>query len=281
MSPGFARSGPRSAAGWIAAAVMVVLAFVAIGAIAGELAPEPQGPALSSYATTPDGVAAWAELLARDGHGVSQLRAPLAGASLRADATLVLLGAQSLSAADTRAAERFIRAGGWVVIGGGAVGAALPRLLGPPSARTPAGSTWTLGTGRIIVVADPTFLENRRLADDGNAARSLLLAGPAGRDVVFDESIHGFTAATGLAALPARWWLAFTGLALAGLAWVLARGSRLGGADPRDPQPGAPRTAYVDAMALVVARTRDLDTLAAQARAAGEREQNFERIRRT
>ena len=111
----------RSGAGWIGAGAMVVLAFVAIGLIAGEIAPEPQGPALSSYATTRDGVAAWTELLERAGHAVSQLRAPLAGASLRADGTLVVLGAQGLDRADLRAAERFVRAGGWAVLGGGAL----------------------------------------------------------------------------------------------------------------------------------------------------------------
>ncbi len=259
---------------------MVVVAFVAIGLIAGELAPEPQGPALSSYATTRDGVAAWAELLERAGHAVSQLRAPLAEASLRADSTLVVLGAQGLSGADTRAAERFIRAGGWAVVGGGALGAALPRLLGAPSGTAPA-STWTLGSGRIEVLADPAPLENRLLAADQHAERALTLAGPPRRPVVFDEAIHGFTQATGLAALPARWWLALAGLALAGLAWVLARGRRLGGADPREALDPAPRSAYVDAMAAMIAGAGDVEELAADARAAGEREREFERIRRT
>jgi hypothetical protein len=259
---------------------MVVLAFVAIGLIAGEIAPEPQGPALSSYATTRDGVAAWTELLERAGHAVSQLRAPLAQASLRADSTLVVLGAQGLSGADTRAAERFIRAGGWAVVGGGALGAALPRLLGAPSGTTPA-STWTLGSGRIEVLADPAPLENRLLAADQNAELALALAGPPRRPVVFDESIHGFTQATGLAALPARWWLALAGLALAGLAWVLARGQRLGGADPREALIPAPRSAYVDAMATIIASAGDVDELAADARADAEREREFERIRRT
>lgn len=272
--------GWRRPAGWIGAAAMVVVAFVVIGLLAGELAPSPQGPALSSYATTPDGVAAWAELLARDGHAVGQLRAPLAGASLRADGTLVVLGAQGLDRADLRAAERFVRAGGWAVLGGGALGAALPGLLGRPVARAPA-STWTLGAGRIEVLADPAPLENRLLASGSNAWRALQLAGPSSRPVLFDEWIHGFTQATGLAAIPARWWVTLAGLALAGLAWALARGRRLGGADPVDPASAARRSDYVDALALIISRTRDVGELAGGAAPDGRRERDFERIHRT
>lgn len=274
------RARLRSRGGWIAAAVMVLVAFIMVGLIGDELAPAPQGPALSSYATTPDGVAAWAELLSRDGHQVSQLRAQLAGASLRPGSTLVVLGAQGASAAEVRTVQSFVRGGGWLVVGGGALSGALPKLLGPPQSALTV-STWSLGAGRIEAFTDPSAVENRLLAAGGNAELSLQLAGPADRAVVFDESIHGFGEATGLAALPDRWWVALAGLALAGLAWVLARGRRLGGADPRDPQVAAPRSAYVDAMALVLSKTRDVDTLAALARAAGERERNFERIRRS
>ncbi len=272
--------GWRRPAGWSGAVAMVVVVFVVIGVVAGELAPSPQGPALSSYATTPDGVAAWAELLARDGHAVSQLRAPLAGASLRAGETLVVLGAQGLDRADLRAAQRFIRAGGWAVVGGGELGAELPGLLGRAVSRSPA-STWALGAGRIEVLADPAPLENRHLAEGLNAWRALRLTGPPGRPVLFAEWIHGFTQATGLAAIPPRWWVTLAGLALAGLAWALARGRRLGGADPVDPPSGAPRSDYVDALALIISRTRGVDALAGRADAAGARERDFERIHRT
>ena len=165
------------------------------------------------------------------------------------------------------------------VVAGGALAQALPQLLGRPQRRGPL-AIWTLGNGRIVALRNGAALENRLLGSDGNATLALMLAGDAQRQVVFDEWIHGYGEATGLAALPARWWVALAGLALAGLAWAIARGSRLGGADPREPAGAQPRGAYVEAMALALSRTSDVATLAARAHAAGERERDYERIRR-
>ena len=61
------RPGVSGRAGWVTAAVGVLAAFAVVGLISDAIAPTPQGPASSSYATTPAGVAAWAELLARAG----------------------------------------------------------------------------------------------------------------------------------------------------------------------------------------------------------------------
>jgi len=256
--------------GWVGAIVAVVAAFVVAGLVAQALLPAPQGPALSSYATAPGGVAAWAELLAREGHRVSQLREPITSAALAPDDTLVVLEAGGpqddtseaprLAAPFSRRLERFVLSGGWLIVSG------VSQTV-----------SQTVGRGRIETLGDPSFLENRLLGDGGNALRALELVGPAGRNVVFDEAIHGFGPATGLAALPARWWLAIALLGAAGGASILSRWLRLGGADPLAAAAPSPRVAFVTTMAATLARTRDRSELAELARRARERERAFER----
>jgi Domain of unknown function (DUF4350) len=114
----------------------------------------------------------------------------------------------------------------------------------------------TLGKGHLELLADASPLQNRLLGSADNAQLALDLAGGA-RPVVFVESVHGFGQSLGLAALPGRWWIAFAGLALAGALWILARGRRLGGAEPQGPASQPPRAAYVQAISLLLRRTRD------------------------
>jgi hypothetical protein len=73
---------------------------------------------------------------------------------------------------------------------------------------------------------------------------------------MFAEELHGFGEATGLAAIPSRWWVAFAGLCLAWAAWGLARGRRLGPAQAPAPPPIPPRAEYVDALARALMRSR-------------------------
>jgi hypothetical protein len=112
-----------------------------------------------------------------------------------------------------------------------------------------------LGRGELDLLADASPLQNRLLDESGNAQLGLGHAGGPGRTVVFVESVHGFGESRGLAALPARWWLTFAGFALAGVLWILARARRLG--PPEHAQaPPPPRAAYVEAIALLLRRTR-------------------------
>ena len=130
-------------------------------------------------------------------------------------------------------------------------GGALP-LLGTPDA--PLASLTLAGRGRVVLLADASPLQNRALAREDNAALGLALAVP-GEPVTFLETVHGFGAASGLAALPAgaRWALA--GLLLAALAFVWSRARRIGPpVDAERPLP-PPRADYVDALAGSLART--------------------------
>lgn len=112
-------------------------------------------------------------------------------------------------------------------------------------------------------LADASPVQNRLLAAADNAQLALNLVGERARPVVFVESVHGFGQSRGLAALPTRWRLAFALLALAGLLWVLARARRLGPAEPAYVASQPPRAAYVEALALLLRRTRDPGKLAA------------------
>lgn len=249
----------RARLGWAAAGIGVVCVFLIVGVLVQVLAPAPSGPALSSFATTPGGVAGWAELLSRYGHPVRQLRQPLSRAHLPSDGTLVVLGTPTgLTAGDARAVAGFLRRGGWLLAGGVAAGYAdgLP--------------------GHVVALPDVGFLENRELSQDANALRALQLAGPASRPVIFDETIHGFGPASGLAALPERWWFGLGALAIALGWWALSRAVRLGGADPPPPRPQWPPTAYVEAMADSLVRTSDRADLAERVKASSTRERSFQ-----
>ncbi len=299
MSVGAVAVAPRpSWKPWAIAGVAVVLAFFALGLLADAFAPAPEGPAGSSYATSPAGAAAWAELLMRSGHPVLQLRRPLDDAALPPAATVIVLGADSLSSAAGKNLDRFVRAGGRLVIAGGNPPATLPALLPRPPAWTASGSVlvrrvaslpvvagvgtvrtagrgaWTsvtgtvalsgarnpgllavnLGRGQINLLADATPVENALLASADNAQLALNLADPRGAPVIFAEALHGYGEATGLAAIPTRWWVAFAVLCLAWAAWALARGRRMGPAEEPVAEPVPPRSAYVDALARALVR---------------------------
>ena len=304
---------------WAAAAVAVVLVLFTLGLIADAFAPAPEGPAGSSYATSPAGAAAWAELLTRAGHPVLALRRPLDDAALPPGSTVVVLGADSLSSAAGRNLDRFAVAGGRLVIGGGNPPATLPAVLPKPPGWTGSGSivvrrvglapavagvtvvrtagdgAWTsvtgtvalsgargpellavnVGRGQIDLLADATPVENRLLASADNAQLALNLAGPRGTPVIFAEALHGYGEATGLAAIPGRWWVVFALLCLSWAAWALARGRRIGPPEQPVPEPVPPRSAYVEALAGAIVRGRDRSSQAELVREAATRREAF------
>jgi len=124
------------------------------------------------------------------------------------------------------------------------------------------------GAGRAALLADASPLHNRLLARGDNAALALALAGEPGRPVAFVESVHGFGAAGGLAALPVRWQAALVGLGLAALAWLAAHVRRLGPAEEDGAAPVPARGAYVAALARTLGRTRDPHAATAPVRGA-------------
>ncbi|MGH9030956.1 MAG: DUF4350 domain-containing protein, partial [Acidimicrobiia bacterium] len=112
-----------------------------------------------------------------------------------------------------------------------------------------------LGAGRVVMVADPSPLQNRLLDRADNAAFALQITGEAGT-VRFAEGQHGYGDATGLGAIPSRWKWALAGLAVAMLVGAVAVGRRLGPAEEDARALPPPRRVYVDAVAEALARTR-------------------------
>jgi hypothetical protein len=112
-----------------------------------------------------------------------------------------------------------------------------------------------VGGGRLVVLADATPLSNLLIGVADNAAFGLGAAGPSGTPVAFAEGPHGYGAAGGLAALPARWRFALAGLALSAAVWLVARSRRLGPPEDEFRDLAPRRRAYVDALAGTLGRT--------------------------
>jgi hypothetical protein len=129
----------------------LVVAFVAIVVAIDRLAPTPSGPEGSSYATAPEGAAAYAELLHRAGHPVRRIRTPLADEPLDPGATLVVLDPARVEPEEADAIGRFVDAGGRLVAAGALV-RWLERVLDAPPAWGPAGP----GDASVVVPAPET-----------------------------------------------------------------------------------------------------------------------------
>jgi hypothetical protein len=293
MTRAIGRILPRSPQGRAVFGIVAVLVGLnVIALMVDALVPSPEGPRSSAFATAPEGVAAWAELARRSGLEVRTLRERPADDTLPAEGTVVMLDPEDFTAGQARALRRFAEGGGTVVAGGLEPGAWLDGLVDDPPeweedgdeqatarvgdaerVRTAGEGRWAgagrarelvsgpialstdAGEGRIVLVADPSPLQNRLLDQADNAALALGLAGPG--PLAFVETVHGYGTATGLAALPARFRWAIVLLALSALALIAARWPRLGPPELDERPLFPPRRAYVDALAATLARSRD------------------------
>lgn len=149
------------------------------------------------------------------------------------------------------------------------VGGLLPVLGGRGS---PIALVGTVGRGSIVALADPSIVQNARLARADNAAFALGIVGGSRRAVVFVESVHGFGSSTGLAALPATWKWAALGVLVAVVLGMWSFGQRFGPPEDERRSLRPPRQAYVDALAADLARARtDPASAAGPLVAAGRR----------
>lgn len=106
----------RVVVGIVVALVLVNLAARALDQSVG--GGSPGGAPASSYATAPNGLAAYGELLTRWGHRVSRQRGPLTDGTLDTRATLVVLEPSFLDENEAGVALTFVTNGGRLVIGG-------------------------------------------------------------------------------------------------------------------------------------------------------------------
>jgi hypothetical protein len=253
--------GWRIAIGIVAALVVFNLALRLLGTLTGGT---PGGPRASSYATSPQGAAAYAELLGQAGHPVEQVRSLPHKSPPAVGSTAFLLDPPTIRTQDLQALRSFVREGGRLVVSG------LPREtvreLAPsaPSHEPVQGigiETTRVGGGSVVRLADSRPLQNRYLGDGNNAAFGLALAGPRNRPVEFLESYHGYGSGSGsgLSALPLSWKLLLLGLGLSAVVYMVARGRRLGPPEEEGRSLAPPRREYVDSLAAVVGRSKRRD----------------------
>ena len=281
--------------------VGVIVFDLALKALQDFTGGTPGGPTSSSYATAAGGLRAYAELLAREGHPISRVRAYPHEAALDAAATVVVLDPPLVTRTDALALRRFVAAGGRLIAGGEAAGwlrtilapaptrdpgeqierarpiAPAPELAGVKHVRAGGRGGWasagaalpllgndraalvdvaTIGEGRLVLLADPTPLQNGLLGAADNARLALNLAGANERPVAFLEAYHGYGKATGLSAIPFRWQLLLAGLVLATLTYMVARGRRLGPPEAEARELAPPRRVYVESLAGTLGKAR-------------------------
>jgi hypothetical protein len=126
-----------------------LIGFSALANLVEHLTPTPHGPRSSSYATSPEGLAAYAELLGASGHSVRRVRRSPAGAGLDPASTAILLDPDPMSDRDVAALRAFLRRGGRLVAGGAYPDRWLEKLIEPAP-------DWTIrpaGRARPIVPA--------------------------------------------------------------------------------------------------------------------------------
>jgi hypothetical protein len=249
--------GWRIVVGVVAVLVVFNLALRLLGTLTGGT---PGGPRSSSYATSPQGDAAFADLLGHAGHPVEQVRRLPHRSLPDAGAAVFLLDPPAVRTQDLQALRTFVRDGGRLVVSGlsrEAVSELAPAASGR-RARVQGIEVETrrLGRGSLLLLADSSPLQNRFLGDGNNAAFGLALAGGRSRPVAFLESYHGYGTGSGLSALPLSWKLLLAGLGLAAVVYMIARGRRFGPPEEEGRTLAPPRREYVDSLAAVVARSR-------------------------
>ena len=144
---------------WIAIAIVVggliIVNLVAQGLDRAVGGSEPSGVPGSSYATIPDGLAAFATLLADYGHGINRQRGSITANPPAPDATVFLLEPGALTKADATALMQFARAGGRLVVGDQSPSYLHNLSDDPPKWQSAGTTTWTeidpaLGAVRVV-----------------------------------------------------------------------------------------------------------------------------------
>ncbi len=206
----------------------LLLGLVALRAIV-ELTPAerpPGGPRSSTFATGPDGLAAYADLLVRSGREVRRERSRLSDATLDPTAVLFVVDPLAVRTDDADALARFVDAGGTLVASGQTADRWLRALLPAPQRARPgdgpgglvvplapvpevAGVARVAASGAALDVGDGTTLLPV-LGDGSQVAAGVATAG-AGRVLVLADGsplwngllAHEDNAAFGLALVPA------------------------------------------------------------------------------
>jgi hypothetical protein len=94
----------------------------------------PSGPTSSSYATSPEGVQAYADLLAQEGHEVERLRSTVDEVDIDATSTIVMLDPGTVADEEANALHDFAERGGRLIVSLAAPAPWLETVIGEPVA---------------------------------------------------------------------------------------------------------------------------------------------------
>jgi uncharacterized protein DUF4350 len=151
------------------AIVVAAVGYEVVSVLVERFTPGPGGATSSSYATSSDGLAAYAELLQRTGHHVTQLRGATANAQLSPSQTVIALDPNQLTSTDVDRLKAFVQAGGQLVAGGTNPRRWVRDLLGDPPTwssnglreATPSSSTpYTLGISKVTTAGNGRFISS-------------------------------------------------------------------------------------------------------------------------
>lgn len=166
-------------------AVVVVGAIVAVNLTARVLVP-PAGSVAqggrsgSAYATVPEGLAAYADLLHRNGYPVERRRGPLQDGHLDPRSTLLVIEPAAVAPEDEAAMARFVGDGGRLVIGGRSPGRFLDGLGSePPRWDSEAPLDWTSVDPSLAPITEVVASGDGAWIDPGGS-RPLLAAHEGG-----------------------------------------------------------------------------------------------------
>ena len=151
------------------------------------------GSPSSSYSNRPDGTSAWAELLSRFGHRVDRLRGDLDSSGLDPGATVVVLDAPGLTAAEARDLGRFVRLGGHLVAGGTGSGDWLASVISGAPTLTSRGTRTAapVGSPPAPEVAGIRTVRAARLGSwRQSGALDPILAGEGGRIIAVARDVE-------------------------------------------------------------------------------------------
>lgn len=237
----------------------------------------------SARSTAADGAQAFRTLLRRYGT-TTRDQAGAIPDDLPSDITLVILDGDLPDDRDVERLRRFVTRGGHLVVAGSGATewAGLEPLpvttkgpevvlesVGGRTYRVQVGAaprwyrrdeepqlvvTRAVGAGRVTIVSTSAPFRNDHLAEADNAAFALAVVGD--RTVVFAEGTHGLSAATGFAAIPWGWKVALFGVPFALLLAAVARGRRIGGAEPTGRAFAPARREAVDVLGGAYERSR-------------------------
>ena len=120
--------------------IVLAAGYEVVAVLVNSFTPGPGGATSSAYATSPDGLAAYAEVLRRTGRAVSELRGAPADARLDPSQTVIALDPNRLTTDDVDRLRGFVQAGGRLVVGGTNPGRWLGELLSDPPKWSSTGS---------------------------------------------------------------------------------------------------------------------------------------------